>query len=121
MISVTTSPESQILARVIAPENPDFTADGARSILRLRFPESDIVRMNELAAKAREGLLSEIEEEELHGFRVAGAILDLLHSKARLSLKQTLPVFTARKGKSSGCTTRESTIGRTTSSGMAQS
>jgi hypothetical protein len=88
MSSIAITPESEILARVIAPENPDFTADAAQAILRLRFPAPDVARMNELAAKARAGTLTLFEEEQLHAFQIAGAILDLLHSKARLTLKR---------------------------------
>ena len=81
------SQESEILARVVGPENPDFTPDVARSILSLRFSEADVDRMNRLAAKAQEGVLSEAEESQLHGYLFVGAMVDLMHSKARLSLK----------------------------------
>lgn len=89
---MTTSPpsvEAEILSRLIRPENPDFTPDAARSILNIRFDEADKARMNELAEKARGGVLSESEEAQLHGYLFVGAMVDLMHSKARISLQRT--------------------------------
>lgn len=82
------SQETEILARVIGPENPDFTDAAARSILALRFGDADIQRMNALAAKARDGLLNEDETSQLHAYLFVGTVVDLMHSKARLSLKR---------------------------------
>jgi hypothetical protein len=88
------SAEAEILTRVIGPDapgfNPDapgFNPDAARSILQLRFNDADTSRMNELAAKARQESLSEDEEEQLHAYLLVGAKVDLMHSKARKTLK----------------------------------
>ena len=43
--------------------------------------------MNQLAAKARKGYLNEEEESQMHGYLFVGAMVDLMHSKARLSLR----------------------------------
>ena len=83
------STETEILARVFGPDNPSFTPEAARSILELGFSDGDTDRMNELAAKARQGSLSEDEESQLQGYLFVGAIVDLMHSKARLSLEQS--------------------------------
>lgn len=83
------SPETEILSRVVGPENPTFTPEVARSILELRFSDADTARMNELAARARQGDLSEEEQSQLHGYLLVGAMVDLMHSKARLSLKSS--------------------------------
>ena len=83
------SQETEILSRVVGPENPSFTPEVARSILELRFSPVDNDRMNELAAKAREGPLSEEEESKLHAYLFVGAMVDLMHSKARLSLRDS--------------------------------
>ena len=80
--------EAAILSRVIGPEVPDLPQEAARAILRLRFPESDRQRMRELGEKAREGGLTEREEVELEGYRHVGHLLELLWSKARLSMKR---------------------------------
>ncbi len=81
------SQEIEILSRVIGPANPDFIDEAARSILALRFSDADVERMNLLAAKAREGVLGEEEESQLQAYLFVGIFVDLMHSKARLSLK----------------------------------
>ena len=80
--------EAAILGRIIRPETGSWTKDAAESILRFNFPASDIDRMNDLAAKAREGSLTPEEEAELQNYRDVGRLLELLQSKARLSLKR---------------------------------
>ena len=84
----TISQETEILSRIIGPENPSFSAEAARSILALSFGDSDNERMNLLAAKARQGALDEQEESLLSAYRFVGSVVDLMHSKARLSLKK---------------------------------
>ena len=44
--------------------------------------------MNLLAAKAREGVLREEEESQLQAYLFVGTVVDLMHSKARLSLNR---------------------------------
>ena len=61
---------------VIAPTNPDFTPEAARSLLQLRFSAEDISRMNELAAKSRAGALTDDEERMLEGFRFIGSMIE---------------------------------------------
>jgi hypothetical protein len=55
----------------------------AHYFLELRFSERDLSRMNELAEKNRQGLLSEAERQELEGYVKVGDVLSLLHLKAR--------------------------------------
>ena len=83
------SQESEILSRVVGPENPSFTPDVARSILELRFSDADMERMDELLAKSRQGTLSQEEESQLHGYLFVSSMVDLMHSKARLTLKKS--------------------------------
>ena len=80
--------EAAILSRLIEPERSGIAPEAARYILTLEFKDSDHQRMNELAEKAREGLLSKGEEKELENYRHVGHLLALLRSKARVSLKQ---------------------------------
>jgi hypothetical protein len=88
-MSATTEKESAILSRIIQPENGDWSREAAESILKLRFPMADTHRMNELAAKARRGALSGEEQVENEGYMRAGRLVELLQSKARISLKRT--------------------------------
>ena len=55
----------------------------ARALLKLRFPPQDVARMQDLAAKARRGDLTESESAEIDAFERMGCLLDILHSKAQ--------------------------------------
>jgi len=88
------APEScgaAILNRVLKAHASRFTAEVARSILQLKFDQNDIDRINALAEKNRRGTLTETEQQELQSYLLVGHLLDLLHSKARLALKQNTP------------------------------
>lgn len=85
----TVPSEADILSRVVRPDRGNWSkAAAAESILEFDFPPEDVARMDTLAAKAREGSLSPAEEAELENYRRAGRSLELLQSKARLSLKR---------------------------------
>jgi hypothetical protein len=81
--------ESCILERVIKPKERSLSPAAARAILRLDFDDADRVRMHELAVKNQQGKLTKQEQVELHGYLHIGLFLDLVRSKARLSLKRT--------------------------------
>ena len=78
-----------ILSRVLEAHAVSFTPEAARSILQLMFAQIDVDRMNTLAEKNRCGMLTEAEQQELQSYLLVGHLLDLLHAKARLALKQT--------------------------------
>ncbi len=86
--------ETAILTRLITAGDetsaraclPD---EAARYLLSLEFQESDVLRMNQLAEKAREGALSPGEQEETDNYRHVGHLLALLRSKARRSLRSS--------------------------------
>jgi hypothetical protein len=79
--------EAAILARIVSPENANLNREAATSILQITFPEADRERMNALAEKARLGSLEPEETIELENYRHVGRFLEVLKSKARLSLK----------------------------------
>jgi RNA polymerase-binding transcription factor DksA len=54
-----------ILRRIVDPEVPLLSAEAARGILSLDFSAADRERMNQLAARNREGRVSPAEEQEL--------------------------------------------------------
>ncbi len=87
MASVSVPTEAAILLRVIEPERGNWSHAAAEAILKFRFPAPDIERMNLLTAKASAGDVSPDEQAELESYLRVGRLLDLLHSKARLSLK----------------------------------
>jgi hypothetical protein len=74
-------------SRVLEPDRPTLAAAAARSILALTFPDADRVRMRQLSAKAREGVLSLDEQGEINNYERVGHILSLMKSKSRRSLK----------------------------------
>ena len=89
MPGATETSETAILSRIIKPESGTRSKEAARSILQFDFPSADLRRMNALAAKARRGPLSAAQEAELENYRDVGRLLELLQSKARLSLKRS--------------------------------
>lgn len=85
----TTAPnhEAEILARTIRPGSADLSEDAARSLLAWKLTDSDRDRVNHLAAKSRQDTLTEQERTELDEYERVASLLEVLQSKARLSLK----------------------------------
>lgn len=86
MSVVMPNSEAAIWSRALHPEQGDLSPEAARSILRIQLSATDHSRVNELAAKATEGTLTEPEERELDSYRNVGRLLELMKSKARRSL-----------------------------------
>ena len=89
MSSIAAISESDILTRVIAPDQPMLSPAVAEAMLELRFPDEDRARMDDLAAKAQSGTLSAEEKQAVESYERVGTFLALLKSKARQSLKQS--------------------------------
>ncbi len=83
---MTETSEMAILRRIVDPEQPLLSTEAAQAILRLDFSAADRARMNELAAKNRDGKLTASEEQELDNYIRVGQTLGILQSKARRSL-----------------------------------
>jgi uncharacterized protein YnzC (UPF0291/DUF896 family) len=79
--------EAAILGRLICPENGDLRAEAAEALLAIRFDSRELDRMHELAAKNQEDRLTLNEKAEMENYRRVSFLLDLMHSKARRSLK----------------------------------
>jgi hypothetical protein len=92
--------EMDIFRRVVDPEEPFLSAEAARGIMRLDFSGADRERMNELAARNREGRISPAEEQELSNYIRVGQILGILQSKARRSLPRQEQTPTKKRRKS---------------------
>jgi hypothetical protein len=84
----TTDRGIEILTRTIKPTEGNLSIEAARSILSFRLAPADWERVNELAAKARAGTLTVEERAELDEYERITCLLELMQSKARLSLKQ---------------------------------
>lgn len=86
MNSATT--EANVWTRVIHPEQGDLPSSAALALAELHFDSADLNAMRELSQRNQAGELSSDEQEALQTYRRVGMILDLLRSKARLSLRQ---------------------------------
>jgi len=84
--TVTPLTEAEIWTRIIMPQKNGLSPETARSLLELTFAEEDTARMNDLARKNREGVLTDDERKELALYVKVGDVLSLLHLKARKSL-----------------------------------
>jgi hypothetical protein len=87
-VAIADHSEAAILSRVVRPERDDLSAEAARSVLKLGFDDDDRARMHELAVRGQGGALSSAEDQELESYCRVGRLLDLMHAKARRSLKK---------------------------------
>jgi uncharacterized protein YnzC (UPF0291/DUF896 family) len=84
---VSATSEAAILGRLIRPDNGDLRVEAAEALLAIRFDSHELNRMHELAVKNQEDRLSPKEKAEMENYRRVSFLLDLMHSKARCSLK----------------------------------
>ncbi|ETX01558.1 MAG: hypothetical protein ETSY1_06870 [Candidatus Entotheonella factor] len=80
--------EADILDHVISPHRPGLPPEFARNILDLRFDQTALKRMNDLAEKNRADTLSASERAEMEKYMRVGQFLNLLQAKARVSLHE---------------------------------
>jgi len=88
MLQTPPATEGAIWNRLLRAENKTLSLNAARSLLRLDFAPQDKERMHALAASARDGSLSDAEQEEIRTYERVGNLLALMKSKARLRLKK---------------------------------
>ena len=81
------SAESAIFERVLLPDGARLPIEAARYFLSIGFGPEDKERMHDLAAKARDGALTEAEETEIDVFERVGHVLAILQSRARQALR----------------------------------
>jgi hypothetical protein len=77
---------AEVWERTLHLSQGDLPPDAARYFLKLQFAEGDRARMDQLADKARTGSLADAEGAELEQYMLIGWFIDLVKSKARLSL-----------------------------------
>jgi hypothetical protein len=87
MDEMSTITESDILADVIAPDQGDLTPEVAQSVLRWQFTSRATGRINELADRNNKGTITAQERQELEKYLRVGSLINILQSKARLSLE----------------------------------
>jgi hypothetical protein len=87
-VAMNHTSEAAIFARLFEGENGNISGQLARKILHIAFAENDQARMEELAQRNQQGLLTAQEREELANYVKVGDLLAILHSKARQALKK---------------------------------
>lgn len=77
--------------RTFEPLGVSRSSEAARTILDFKFAKEDVDRMNELAAIAREGMLTAEQKAEADNYSRLAHMLAILQSKARqaLGIKRT--------------------------------
>jgi hypothetical protein len=85
----TSSNEAAIRSRVIQLEKDDLPDEQAKTLLRLKFEQRDLDRrLQELVVGNQDDELTTAEKEELQDYPRVSAFLDLMHAKARYSLRK---------------------------------
>jgi cyanate lyase len=85
----TGSTEAAIIARMIHPEKADLPNDTAQAVLRLlSLDQTDLDRMHVLAVRNQDDALTPDEKAELESYLRISMMVDLIHAKARLSLRK---------------------------------
>lgn len=79
--------ETAILSRALAPERGNLSSEAAESILAIELSAADRDELQRLAERAKDGSLSPQEHADLECYRHVGRLLELMKSKARMSLK----------------------------------
>ena len=80
--------DAAILARLIRPRNNDLPAPAAKAFLDIRIEGDELARLKDLLARNQDGDLSLEEKADLESYLRVSAFLDLMHAKARRSLKK---------------------------------
>jgi uncharacterized protein YnzC (UPF0291/DUF896 family) len=84
--------DAAILAELTWPDDDALSPAAAKGWLAVRFDKEQLRRMHELATKNQDGKLTAKEKREMENYRRVSFLLDLMHSKARRSLKKQRPV-----------------------------
>jgi hypothetical protein len=74
---------SAILDQMLEPVTRCFNFDAARSLLALRIDKRTEARVEELAGKCNEGLLTPDERAEYEAYVHASTLIGILQAKAR--------------------------------------
>jgi len=83
--------EADILAEVVAPDQPTLSEEFARAVLSVHFNDRATNRIRELLRKNNAGTITTVEKSDLEKYMRVGQFLDLMQAKARLSLQPTGP------------------------------
>jgi hypothetical protein len=85
---ITGNTEAAILSRMVRPQQDDLSNAEAQAVLRVDFDRRDLDRLHELTMRNQDDALTPAERSELESYLRLSAFLDLMHAKARLTLKK---------------------------------
>ncbi len=89
ILSGETSVDAAIIARMVRPDEADLSEDAAEAVLGIfRLDQDDQDRMHDLLVKNQNDALTPAEKEELESYLRISLLIDLMHAKARFSLKK---------------------------------
>ncbi len=80
--------DAAILARLIHPEQNNLPAAAAKALLNIRFDSADLARIHDLATRNQDDALTPAERADLESYLRISSFLELMHAKARRSLKK---------------------------------
>jgi hypothetical protein len=89
MASTTTITEADILEKLVAPKEGDMDPDAARAVLGFKFDSATTKQIRQLLQKNNRGTITASERVTLEKFLRVGKFIDILHAKARLSLRDS--------------------------------
>ncbi len=81
--------DTAILSRLFDVASEGMSRDLAAFLLTLNFDSKDQDRMQELMQKARDGDISQVEQDEFDSFERVGHVLGILQAKARVRLNES--------------------------------
>src|SRR4051812_23693422 len=84
--SMVTAPTTEILNNILDPVTDCLTPEVAQKILAVRLDPRVQARLDELAEKANEGLLTDVEREEYALYIEALDLVAIVKAKARAAL-----------------------------------
>jgi hypothetical protein len=88
MSKTETMTEADILEKVIAPKTGKLSPEAARALLAFGFDRETTGTIRKLLRANNRGTISALERMALERYLRVGQLLDLLHAKARLSLRR---------------------------------
>jgi hypothetical protein len=77
---------AQLLDRLMDPVLRSLTPESARRLLEMRADASDQIRMEELADRCNEGLLTPEERNEYEAYVAAANVIAVFQARARAML-----------------------------------
>jgi hypothetical protein len=86
--TVSSTSDTAILSHLTWPDDDALSPAAAEGWLAVRFDKEQLGRMHDLVTKNQDGKLTAKEKHELENYRRVSFLLDLMHSKARRSLKK---------------------------------